>query len=106
MLHLRQRPIVLHVPDTAGRYYVLQFVDAWSNNFAYVGHRPTGTAEGEFLLAPSGYDGEVPSGMRVVAESTWLPAPDGPFRPIMRMYEPRAEILDGTYQLPAIRRIT
>ena len=30
-------PVLLRVPDTAGRYYVLQFVDAWTNNFAYVG---------------------------------------------------------------------
>jgi hypothetical protein len=32
-------PVLLRVPATAGRYYVLQFVDAWTNNFAYVGHR-------------------------------------------------------------------
>jgi Protein of unknown function (DUF1254) len=30
-------PVQLRVPDTAGRYYVLQFVDAWTNSFAYVG---------------------------------------------------------------------
>ena len=36
-------PVRLEVPDTNGRYYVLQFVDAWTNNFAYVGHRATGT---------------------------------------------------------------
>ncbi|HYA69145.1 MAG TPA: DUF1254 domain-containing protein [Acidimicrobiales bacterium] len=42
----------LDVPDTAGRYYVLQFVDAWTNNFAYIGHRATGTAAGSFLLLP------------------------------------------------------
>ena len=49
-LDLGVGPIRLRVPDTAGRYYVLQFVDAWTNNFAYVGHRATGTAAGEFLL--------------------------------------------------------
>jgi hypothetical protein len=38
-------PVRLDVPDSAGRYYVLQFVDAWTNNFAYVGHRATGTAD-------------------------------------------------------------
>ena len=43
-------PVRLDVPDTAGRYYVLQFVDAWTNNFAYVGHRATGTGEASFLL--------------------------------------------------------
>jgi hypothetical protein len=32
-------PLVMHVPDTHDRYYVLQFVDAWTNNFAYVGKR-------------------------------------------------------------------
>ena len=41
---------MLHVPDTDDRYYVLQFVDAWTNNFAYIGRRATGTAEAEFLL--------------------------------------------------------
>ena len=50
-------PVRLRVPDTAGRYYVLQFVDAWTNNFAYVGHRATGTAAGTFLLVPAGWDG-------------------------------------------------
>ena len=29
-----QEPLVLHVPNTNDRYYVLQFVDAWTNNFA------------------------------------------------------------------------
>lgn len=44
-------PLRLEVPDTAGRYYVLQFIDAWTNNFAYIGHRATGTDAGSFLLA-------------------------------------------------------
>jgi hypothetical protein len=59
-------PVVLHVPDLSGRYYVLQFVDAWTNNFAYVGRRATGTKEGDFLLTPVGYDGPVPDGMSVI----------------------------------------
>ena len=46
-LDLRPGPLVLHVPDSADRYYVLQFVDAWTNNFAYIGRRGTGTAERE-----------------------------------------------------------
>jgi hypothetical protein len=54
----------LDVPDTAGRYYVLQFVDAWTNNFAYVGHRATGTAAGSFLLAPPADDSVPGDGIR------------------------------------------
>src|SRR6476620_5675343 len=69
---VRQGPLVLHVPDTGGRYYVLQFVDAWTNNFAYLGRRATGTSEGEVLLAPEGWSGEVPAGMRVVAAPTGI----------------------------------
>ena len=55
-------PLLLQVPDTAGRYYVLQFVDAWTNDFAYVGSRATGTAAGRYLLTPPGWQGEVPAG--------------------------------------------
>lgn len=49
-------PVRLEVPDTGGRYYVLQFVDAWTNNFTYVGHWATGTKAGSFLLVPPGDD--------------------------------------------------
>ena len=59
-------PVRLEVPDTRGRYYVLQFVDAWTNNFAYVGHRATGTEAGSFLLVGRSWEGEVPSGVRVI----------------------------------------
>ncbi|KQO95443.1 DUF1254 domain-containing protein [Leifsonia sp. Leaf264] len=52
-------PVLLTVPDSAGRYYVLQFVDAWTNNFAYVGKRATGTAAGTFLLVEDGWEGDV-----------------------------------------------
>ncbi len=58
-------PVRLEVPDTRGRYYVLQFVDAWTNNFAYVGDRATGTEAGSFLVGPS-WEGEVPNGVRVI----------------------------------------
>ena len=59
-------PVLLRVPDTAGRYYVLQFVDAWTNNFAYVGRRATGTAAGSVLLVPPGWEGNAPGGTRVI----------------------------------------
>jgi hypothetical protein len=59
-------PLLLRVPDAAGRYYVLQFVDAWTDNFAYVGRRATGTAAGSFLLAPPGWKSGAPSGAEVI----------------------------------------
>ena len=69
---LRNGPLVLHVPDTNDRYYVLQFVDTWSNNFAYVGRRATGTAEARFLIVSAGYDGVVPDDMKVVQSPTGI----------------------------------
>ena len=66
VLDLSQGPLLLHVPDTHGRYYVLQLVDAWTNNFAYIGRRATGTAEVTYLLAPWGWEGVVPAQVRDV----------------------------------------
>ena len=59
-------PVLLQVPDTAGRYYVLQFIDAWTNNFAYAGRRATGTAAGSFLLVPPGWKSDAPRGAQVI----------------------------------------
>lgn len=70
MLDLSAGPVVLHVPDTDGAYYVLQFVDAWSNNFAYVGRRATGTAEAEFTIVPPAWDGKIPQGTRKIEAPT------------------------------------
>jgi hypothetical protein len=37
-------------------------------------------------------------------ESNWLPTPQtGSFRPIMRMYQPKEPIMNGTYLLPAVK---
>lgn len=71
-LDLSAGPLLLHVPDTRGAYYVLQFVDAWSNNFAYVGRRSTGTKETVWLITPPGWSGTPPDGVGVIASPTAL----------------------------------
>ena len=90
---VRREPLVLHVPDTADRYYVNQFIDAWSNNFAYIGQRATGTAEAEYLLVERDYNGEVPTGMRVIH------APTGVFLILGRLQ------VDGKADLPAVHAL-
>ena len=67
-------PVRLDVPDSGGRYYVMQFVDAWTNNFAYVGHRATGTGAGSFLLVPPDWDGEAPGDATVIRFPTAVAA--------------------------------
>ena len=37
--------------------------------------------------------------------ANWLPAPAGPMRLVLRAYEPAPSLLDGTYRLPAVRRL-
>ena len=34
----------------------------------------------------------------------WLPAPAAPFRPLMRLYQPQAAVLDGTCTIPPITK--
>ncbi|MCC6782156.1 MAG: DUF1254 domain-containing protein [Planctomycetes bacterium] len=38
-------------------------------------------------------------------ESNWLPAPKGPFMIVLRLYWPKDEALDGTWQVPPLRRL-
>ena len=59
-------PVRLEVPDSSGRYYVLQFIDAWTNNFAYVGQRATGTKAGTYLLVAPSWDGTAAEGETVI----------------------------------------
>ncbi len=93
MCDVRNGPLVLHVPATHDRYYVLQFVDAWSNNFAYIGRRATGTDEGQFLLVPHGYTGETLEGLQVVH------APTGVFAIVGRI------TVNGAADLPAVHAL-
>lgn len=38
------------------------------------------------------------------APSNWLPAPPGPFRPVLRMYIPGRDLIEGRYHFPPIRK--
>jgi len=48
---LTDQPLVLHVPDTADRYYLMQILDGWTNTFASPGPRTTGNDARDFILA-------------------------------------------------------
>jgi hypothetical protein len=38
-------------------------------------------------------------------ESNWLPAPQGDFNLLMRMYQPAFQVLNGTYEVPGVTRV-
>jgi hypothetical protein len=71
-VQLAAGPRVLDVPDTAGRYYVIQLLDAYSNTFAYVGRRTTGTRVGHYAIVPPGYKGTLPAGVKRIQSPTNL----------------------------------
>jgi hypothetical protein len=38
--------------------------------------------------------------------ANWLPAPAGPMRLVLRAYEPHESLLDGTWRMPAVKRLS
>ncbi len=69
-LDLRAEPIVISVPEIEkNRYYSIQFIDAYTFNFAYAGSRTTGNGAGSFLIAGPGWKGEKPEGIKEVIQS-------------------------------------
>jgi hypothetical protein len=69
-LDLSKEPIVLSVPDTKGRYYLMPMMDAWTNIFASPGKRTTGTKPGHFAITGPGWSGTLPGGVTELKSPT------------------------------------
>ena len=107
-LDLRAEPIVLKLPSVpAPRYYVNQWFDLYTHNFAYTGVRATGRGAGTYLFAGPNWQGTVPKGITKVfrAETdfvgtltrTQLNGPND---------IPALQALQATYQLILLSRFT
>jgi hypothetical protein len=58
-----------------GRYFLLPFLDGWTNVFAVPGSRTTGTAAQTFVISGPGWSDAVPVGMTQLKSPTaiaWL----------------------------------
>jgi hypothetical protein len=69
-LDLSKEPLVLSVPDTHDRYYLMPILDAWTNVFASPGKRTTGTKAGEFAIVGPNWTGTLPAGMTAFKSPT------------------------------------
>lgn len=69
-MDLRAEPLVLTLPAIdAKRYYSVQLIDLYTQNFDYLGTRTTGNQGGRFLVAGPHWQGETPSGISKVVRS-------------------------------------
>jgi len=67
---LRAEPLVFTVPKIdKNRYYSVQFIDLYTQNFAYLGSRTTGNNGTTVLLAGPDWNGETPTGIDQVIRS-------------------------------------
>ncbi|CAG9167530.1 DUF1254 domain-containing protein [Cupriavidus respiraculi] len=74
-LDLSKGPVVLSVPDTRGRYYLMQLVDGWTNVVTSIGKRTTGTRRADYAIVGPDWRGTLPDGMQEIRSPTtmaWL----------------------------------
>jgi hypothetical protein len=71
-IDLGQEPVVLTVPNSHGRYYMVEVLDAYGNAFAYPAGTDNGFDGNIWLMVGPGWKGTVPAGMqRIDAPTRW-----------------------------------
>lgn len=71
-LDLEREPVVLTVPDSGGRYYLLPMLSAFTEVFAAPGTRTTGNGPGAFAITGPRFDGVIADGLTRIAAPTAL----------------------------------
>jgi hypothetical protein len=66
---------VIDVPAMGDRYWVLGFLDAWTNPWAYAGRRTTGGEAQRLFVHGPGWRGQIPEGMHEISapsDDVWV----------------------------------
>lgn len=74
-LDLSAGPLVIDVPAMGERYWVLGFLDAWTNPWAYAGRRTTGGRAQRLFVHGPGWTGEAPADMHRISapsDDVWI----------------------------------
>jgi len=69
-LNLTKEPMVLSIPASNGRYYVMQLQDAWTNNLPSPGPRTTGNGSGAYAIVGPGWNGTLPANVTKIQSRT------------------------------------
>ncbi len=65
-----KEPLLIHLPDSGGRYYLLPLLDMWTEVFASPGARTTGTGAQEFAIVGPNWRGQVPAEVEIIRSPT------------------------------------
>lgn len=69
-LDLTHGPVLLEVPDTDDRYFMLPMIDMWTDVFANPGKRTSGTGPQKYIIVGPGKVGPLPQGVPVIKAPT------------------------------------
>jgi hypothetical protein len=65
-----QEPLLISVPDSGGRYFLLEMLDMWTEVFASPGKRTTGTNAQLLAIAGPGWHGDLPAEAMLIKSPT------------------------------------
>ena len=100
VLDLSAGPVTLDVPAFGQRYYSIALLDAYTNNFAYIGTRTNQGKAGTFLIAGPAWRGRAPRGTAVIR------APGNHVTALMRILVDGPSDYDNVHRLQDAIRLT
>jgi hypothetical protein len=65
-----KEPMLVRVPDSGGRYYLMPTLDMWTDVFDSAGKRTTGTGEQLIAIAAPGWQGKLPANATLIHSPT------------------------------------
>ncbi len=69
-INVSKEPMIVSMPDTNGRYYLLPILDMWTDVIAAPGWRTSGTAAQNYALVAPGWSGTLPSNVERINATT------------------------------------